>query len=226
MSDGVKKGYDMNYSELKRTVERKGIHLWCTHTVNLNAMTGTLICDWHGNIGGKYEYKLKLSPEYVNMCKKIDALTLDGVRFEDKGDYLIAHPAYVFESNGWGFMSSTYRMNRYCTSNRTHVFYNNELLEIDSSEVPYYFRSSWMNPEAFVCMWKDNLVYRSYDSIFMISKDGVVKFVSSYPAESESGRINLTVKDGILKVSEFVYYDESHHHGGWEHDDIDLNKIA
>ena len=216
----------MNYSELKRNVERKGIKLWCTHSVNLTAMTGTLTCDWHGNIGDKIQYKLKLSPEYVSMCKKLDALRLCSVRFEDKGDYLIAYPDYSFNSNGWIFISSEYRMNRYSIGYRTHILYNGEILETDDSAVPYYYKDCWKNPEAFVGMWKNKLVYRSYDSIFMISKDGIIKFVGEYPSDAESDKVKLSIKDDIVNLSVYMYWDCDHHHGDWEDFHYDLKKIA
>ena len=212
----------MKYSELERRIAQKDLTLWKEHSVNLNAGTGTLRCTWYGALED-CEYPLKLSPEYVALCKKLNALRIISAKFEDKGDYVLALPGYQVNSNGFQFVKAEVRKNRYCTTYKSFALYNGEILDVTPSS---YESEDWGNADTAIGMWRDNLVFRSYNEIFMMSKDGIVKFVGYYPEDSESGLVKLVMKDDKVTVSEYVYYDNDHHHGGWKTHDYDLKQIA
>ncbi len=99
-------------------------------------------------------------------------------------------------------------------------------MEIDKTDVPYYYSHDTLDPSLFIGTWNDNIIYVSSDGIYMLSPQGVVTFVGAYPADSESGRVEISLSDDTVTVDEYVYYDCDHHYGGWEEENYDLKDVA
>lgn len=206
----------MTFTEIKTKVEKKGYELIIHPLFHKN----TLKISWHGCIDD-YEFPMQLSEEYSELLEKFrcrpkgmqlkQILSLDYI---DKGDYVLAIPSPL--SYGKYKAYHTYEANHTYGTNKLLVLYDDKEIPIDISHVDYYYQGCSLYFETILGLYQECLVYIGGDCIYMMSPEGKVTNICYYPDQSESGRVNVNIKDDLLTVEEYVYYDNDHHHGGWD----------
>ena len=197
---------------------------------------GYIKLDWHNCIESP-KFPLIASDPYKALCNKFKLTRLhdDFTRYEQEGDTVMAYPELLIYGRFTFISAYTKERNLvkeahlHCSNGESCgmiVLYDGELMKIDKTKVPYYYSHDTLDPDLFIGMWGDNVVYVSSDGIYMLSPEGAVSFIGAYPADSASGRVEAILSGDTVTVEEYVYYDCDHHHGGWEEASYDLKKVA
>ena len=194
----------MKFEDLNRKIGH------CNPTYDYVPEKNELNCYWSGQID-----KVKLSQEYT----KISSIDEDTVKLEPiikKKDEYEALIGEIKENYGNGCFS-------YHSS--ALFLHNGEKIDVDTSRVPHYYSGHCLYPEKMIGIYEGCLLFVGDDAIYAINETGQETFVTGYPSMSESGKVNISIEGNELVVSEYVYYDNDHHHGGWEEDKTDLSLI-
>ena len=203
----------MRYNDLSRKLRGVELSSW------INFKTNTVKFEWYGCLE-PVEFRIKESEEYKTICDKLGYKLSDhrGTVFKDGGDGVVilypniqtlgSYRVFWIENNG--SMAVVYKDERW--------------LILQEKSVPYYYRSYTRQFDKLLAVYNDNLIYAGGDAVYMLTPKGKIGFVTDYPIDCESNKFTTAIEgdDFITKVYE--YYDNDHHHGGWEEYTADLKK--
>lgn len=213
----------MKFEDLKKKIDN------CYPIYHYFPKKEELVCSWSGMLE-EVRYKAEATEEYNRYLEmggfktlsqehtKITSIDNDTVKLEPiikkKGEYevLIGEK----EEKCGGGIAHSYR---------GLFLHNGEIIDVDSSRVPHYYSGHCLYPEELIGIYEGCLLFVGDDAIYAINETGQETFVTGYPSMSESGKVNISIEGNELVVSEYVYYDNDHHHGGWEEDKTDLSLI-
>lgn len=209
----------MKFSDLRKKIEHNYPYY------DFNPAKETLTCTWSGMLEPQV-YKAVMSADYKKLAEEcgfesfIDKYTT----YKEEGDILVLDPKFM-EKGLYLALEGRRRGKNGDSSCDLALFYDGNKINTDFSQIPYYYRSCCYGIDEPIGIYKDCLVYFEYDACLMVNKTGQVGFVCEYPNMSESGKIKVRIDGDNLLVSEYVYYDNDHHHGGWEETGTSLSKV-
>ncbi len=193
---------------------------------------GVLRLTWD-NCLKKPEYTLRKSNEYKDFCEKynLEEVCTSHTDFRQEGNEIVAYPKpqkygdYTFIRVS--VTDKTLQEVTCISGSREEgyiVLHKGKRLTINKDGVPYYYSHNTLYVDMFVGLWEENLVYVAGDGIYMIMPSGEISFVGPYPDMSESGKVSISLTGDSVTVSEYVYYDCGHKHGGYEKEIYKLEK--
>ena len=162
-----------------------------------------------------YWFAAKISDEYKTFCKNHGIAGVDA-KISITDDTILLMPAAI-ECNGYTFATvwqenSEKGIECFCISNNAYhgyaIFHNGYRLHAS--------HPASLRCDKIIGTYDGMPVYSSGDKYCVATPDEAACICTDPAAFSESGKINIKITGDILTVQEYVYYDCSHHHGGWE----------